>query len=111
MLFRSIIQKNVFGDNIIYTVSPDFTRQLTDELKNEITSTMSSLKVTSVVIRYEVGAETLDYVTLVFQFLKENGFQVHTNGVMMSEITRNEFSIQKHPSDPSFAIIKIGSLL
>lgn len=107
----SIIQKNVFGDNIIYTVSPDFTRQLTDELKNEITSTMSSLKVTSVVIRYEVGAETLDYVTLVFQFLKENGFQVHTNGVMMSEITRNEFSIQKHPSDPSFAIIKIGPLL
>ena len=107
----SIIQKNVFGDNIIYTVSPDFTRQLTDELKNEITSTMSSLKVTSVVIRYEVGAETLDYVTLVFQFLKENGFQVHTNSVMMSEITRNEFSIQKHPSDPSFAIIKIGSLL
>ena len=72
---------------------------------------MSSLKVTSVVIRYEVGAETLDYVTLVFQFLKENGFQVHTNGVMMSEITRNEFSIQKHPSDPSFAIIKIGPLL
>ena len=107
----SIIQKNVFGDNIIYTVSPDFTRQLTDELKNEITSTMSSLKVTSAIIRYEHGAETLDYVTLVFQFLKENGFQVHTNSVMMSEITRNEFSIQKHPSDPSFAIIKIGSLL
>jgi len=48
----SIIQKNIFGDNIIYSVSPDFTRQLTDELQKEILSTLSALNVSSVVIRF-----------------------------------------------------------
>ena len=107
----SIIQKNIFGDNIVYTVSPDFTRQLTPELKNEIISTLKSLNVSSVSIRFEHSSETAQFAGIVSQFLQDNGFGVFANGVMMSEIQRNEFSIQKHPSDSNFAILKIGTLL
>ena len=107
----SIIQKNVFGDNVIYNVSPNFSRQLTKELQEEIISILKTLNVTSVAIRYEHGAETAEFVNKVSEFLLNNGFPVYPNGVMMSEITRNEFSIQKHPTDPLFAIIKIGHLL
>lgn len=107
----SIIQKNVFGDNIIYNVSPNFTRQLTNELQQEIISTLTSLNVSSVAIRFEHGAETAEFVAMISQFLRDRGFTVYANGVMMSEITRNEFSIRKHPTDPLFAIIKIGPLL
>jgi hypothetical protein len=49
----SIIQKNIFGDNIVYSVSPDFTRQLTPELKNEIITTLKNINVLSVSIRFE----------------------------------------------------------
>jgi len=107
----SIIQKNVFGDNIIYSVSPDFTRQLTDELQKEILSTLSALNVSSVVIRFEHGAETAEYVQKISQFLEENGFKVYLNGVMMSEIKRNEFTIQKHQSDSQFAKMIIGPII
>ncbi len=107
----SIIQKNIFGDNVVYSVSPDFTRQLTTELKNEMISTLKSLNVSSVSIRFEHSSETVQFAGIVSQFLQGNGFEVFANGVMMSEILRNEFSIQKHPSDPNFAILKIGTLL
>lgn len=107
----NIIQKNVFGTNNIFIVSPDFIRQLTLELKDEIIFTLKSLSVSSVSIRYEYSSETTQFVGIVSQFLQENEFVVFANGVMMSEIQRNEFSIQKHPSDPNFAIIKIGTLL
>jgi hypothetical protein len=107
----SIIQKNVFGDNIIYSVSPDFTRQLTDELQREILSTLSELNVSAVAIRFELGSETGEYVLKISQFLDKHGFKVYSNRVMMSEITRNEFSIQKHPSDSQVAIMKIGPLI
>jgi len=106
----SIIQKNVFGDNIIYNVSPNFSRQLTNELQNEIISTLTTLNVTLISIRYEHGAETAEFVDIISQFLSYNGYKVYANAVMMSEIKRNEFSIQKHPSDPLCAIIKIGPL-
>lgn len=107
----SIIQKNIFGDNIIYNVSPDFTRELTIELEKEIISTLKYLNVSSVSIRFEYSSETAQFVEIVSRFLQNNGFGVFANGVMMSEIQRNEFSIQKHPSDPNFAILKIGTLL
>lgn len=107
----SILQKNVFGDNIIYHVSPDFSRQLTEDLKNEIITALKTFGVSCVTIRYEHTAETAEYVTNVGQFLQQNGFTVHSTQVMMSEIQRNEFSIEKHPSDPNFAKIKIGPLL
>ncbi len=107
----SIIQKNVFGDNIINTVSPNFSRQLTNEVQKEIIATLRTLNVTSVAIRFENGAEPSEFVAKVSKFLADNGFKVFANGVMMSEITRNEFSIQKHPSDPAFAIIKIGPII
>ena len=106
----SIIQKNIFGNNIVYSVSPDFTRQLTQELQDEIISTLRSLNVSSVSIRFEHSSETAQFAGIVSQFLQDSGFGVFTNGVMMSEIQRNEFSIQKHPSDPNFAILKIGTL-
>jgi len=107
----SIIQKNIFGDNVVYSVSPDFTRRLTPELKNEIISALKSLNVSSVSIRFEHSSETAQFAEIVSQFLQENGFGVFVNGAMMSGIQRNEFSIQKHPSDPNFAILKIGTLL
>jgi hypothetical protein len=107
----SIIQKNIFGDNIVYSVSPDFTRQLTPELKDEIISTLRSLNVSSVSIRFEHSSETAEFAGIISHFLQDNGLGVFTNGVMMSEIQRNEFSIQKHPSDPNFAQLKIGTLL
>ncbi len=106
-----IIQKNVFGDNVVYYVSPDFTRNLTDELKTQIILALRTLNVSSVAIRCEHVAEAVQFATIVSQFLRESGFQVYMNTVMMSEIQRNEFSIQKHPSDPDFAIIKIGPIL
>ena len=107
----SIIQKNIFGDNIVYSVSPDFTRQLSPELKDEIISTLKNIIISSISIRFEHTSETVQFAGIISQFLQDNGFGVFTNGVMMSEIQRNEFSIQKHPSDPNFAILKIGSLL
>lgn len=107
----SIIQKNVFGDNVIYYVSPNFTRQLTPDLQNEIISTLTTLNVTAVSIRFEHSGETSEFVNIIAQFLRQNGFAVYVNGIMMSEIQRNEFSFQKHPSDPAFAIIKIGTLM
>ena len=106
-----IIQKNIFGDNIIFNISPNFTRVLTSELQIELITTLKELNVSAVSIRYEHGAETREFVNLISQFLSQNGFRVFSNGVMMSEILRNEFSIQKHPSDTSFAMIKIGPLL
>ena len=32
----SIIQKNIFGYNIIYQVSPSYTRNLDEDLKKEV---------------------------------------------------------------------------
>ncbi|MBS1600606.1 MAG: hypothetical protein JST75_20445 [Bacteroidetes bacterium] len=107
----NFIQKNVFGDNLIYTVSPNFSRQLTSELKEEIIFLLNTFNATSVSIRFEHGSETAEFATLVAQFLTNNKFNVYKNEVMMSEIKRNEFSIKQHPSDSGFAIIKIGSIL
>lgn len=108
----SIVQKNVFGDNIIYQVSPNYTRNLNKELETEIISILRALGVSSIIIRIENGAETKQFAQTVAKFLIKNGFNnVKIIPVMMSEITRGEFSIQKHPSDPDFAIIKIGPLI
>jgi hypothetical protein len=108
----SIVQKNVFGDNITYQISPDFTRNLNEDLKEEITSILKELEVTSAVIRIEHGAETNQFAQIVAQFLLSIGINVsQIIPVFMSEIQRSKFSIQKHPSDPTFAIVKIGTLI
>jgi hypothetical protein len=107
---HNIIQKDFSGDKIIYNVSPDYTRQLTDELQEEIISALKSLDVSSVSVRFEHSVDTTDFVDLVCQFLKNNGYKVYANGFTMSNISKNEFSIKRHNSDPTFASIKIGSL-
>lgn len=107
----SIIQKNIFGDNIIYQVSPNFTRNLDIDLKSEILNTLKNLNVTSVTIRFESSGESAEFVAKITNFLKSENFAVYSTGVMMSEIQRNQFTIEKHPSDPNFAKISIGTLM
>jgi hypothetical protein len=108
----SIVQKNVFGNNITHQIWPDFTRNLNEVLKEEITSILKELEVTSAVIRIEHGSETNQFAQIVAQFLLSIGINVsQIIPVMMSEIQRSEFSIQKHPSYPTFAIVKIGTLI
>ena len=106
----SIIQKNVFGNNIIYNVPPIYTRQLTIELQKEIIQLLESNNISSVVIRYEHGGETSEFSMIIAQFLRANDYKINLNCCMMSEIKRNEFTIQKHPSDPSYALIQLGSI-
>jgi len=84
---------------------------LSDELKQEIISLLNSLSVSQVAIRYEHSAETKEFVQVIARFLESNGFKVYQNGVIHSEIQRNEFTIQKHPSDPAFAKITIGPII
>jgi hypothetical protein len=104
----SIIQKNMFGHNVIYVVPQPMTRNLTPEIKTELLSIIKDLGASSAVIRYEQGGETAEFSNIVAHFLGENNIKVNMVNVMMSEIQRNEFSIQKHPSDPDYVIIKIG---
>ena len=106
----SIIQKNVFGDNIIYVVPQPLTRNLSKEIKSEILSIIKNFGASSAVIRYEHGGETSEFSYIVSQFLEENNIKVNVIPVMMSERKRNEFSIQKHPSDPEYVMIKIGPI-
>lgn len=61
----SIIQKNIFGDNIVYNMSPNFTRQLPIELQNDLISTLNSWYVSSISIRFEYSSETAQYVAHV----------------------------------------------
>lgn len=104
-------QKNIFGNNIIYTISPNFTREMEDEIKSEIISTLTKLEVTSVSIRFEYSSETIEFVEKIRFFLHENGYIVYTNSIIQSEINRYELSIQKHPSDQNFAILCVGTLI
>ncbi len=108
----SVIQKNIFGDNVIYSISPDFTRQLNDQLQGELLLVLGELEVNAVVIRIESGGETSQFANIIAEFLQKSNIMVaNIISVTQSEIERNEFSIQKHPSDPNFAIIKIGPLM
>ena len=107
---NTIIKKDFSGDKVIYNVSPEYIRLLTDELQEEIISALKSLDVTSVSVRFEHSADTTEYVDSVCHFLKANGYQVYANGITMSNISKNEFSIKRHNSDPKFASIKIGAL-
>lgn len=106
----SIIQKNVFGDNIIYNIPPIYTRQLTIELQKEIIQLLEINNIASVVIRYEHGGETSEFSMRIANFLGDIGYKVNLNCCMMSEIKRNEFTFQKHPSVPSYALIQIGPI-
>jgi len=106
----SIIQKNIFGDNVIYVVPQSLSRNLTKELKSELLSIIKDIGASSAVIRYEHGGETEEFSNIVANYLCENNIKVNMISVMMSEIKRNEFSIQQHPSDSDYVIIKIGPL-
>jgi hypothetical protein len=106
----SIIQKNVFGDNVVYVVPQALSRSLTLEVKSELLSIIKDMGASCAVIRYEHGGETKEFSNIVANFLCENDVKVNMVSVMMSEINRNEFSIQRHPSDPDYVIIKIGPL-
>ena len=109
-MVNTIIKKDFSGDKVIYNVSKEHIRQLTSELQEEIIAALKSLEVSSVSVRFEHSIDTTEFVDSVCQFLKTNGYQVYANGIVMSNITRDEFSIKRHNSDPSFASIKIGSL-
>jgi hypothetical protein len=106
----SIIQKNVFGDNIIYNVPPIYSRQLTTELQKEIISVLESNNIKGIMVRFEHGGETGEFANKIAQFLIDNNYTARTMGVMASEIQRNEFSIQRNPGDPTWAFIKIGPI-
>jgi hypothetical protein len=107
----SIVTNNQTGDNTIYNISASFSRRLTQELKEELISRLNSLGVSGIAIRYEHTSETAEFAQQIKQFLADNGFQVNLIPVMMSEIARHEFTVQKHPVDPTFAKITIGSIM
>ena len=104
-----IIQKNIFGNNTVYIIPPNYVRTLDDKLKKEISGVIQNLGVNSATIRYENGGETKEFSETVKKFLIEWGLHnVNLMPVLMSEIERNEFSIQVNPGDQNWAIIKIG---
>lgn len=107
----AIVTNNQVGNNVIYNISANFSRVLTIEMKNQILVTLTKLVVTSVTIRFVESSETKEYVGFLSEFLKSNGYNVFSNGVLFSEIQRNEFTIEKHPSDVTFAKITIGSIV
>jgi hypothetical protein len=107
----AIVTNNQIGNNTVYNVSPSFSRKLTDSQKQEVITTLKAMRVSKVSIRFEHTAETKEFVESLRSFLIRSGFSVVVNGVMMSEIQRGEFGIRIHPSDPTFAMLTIGSLM
>jgi|GEM_PF-1251656 len=108
----SIIQKNIFGDNVIFQVPPNYSRVLDNQLKKEILSLFNTLGMKSATIRFENGAETKEFAGKVRLFLLDSGVTpVNTVSMGQSDIERNEFSIKQHPSDTSWAMINIGNTI
>jgi hypothetical protein len=108
----SIVQKNIFGDNIVYSVSPNFTRNLNEELQREILNILKEMDVESIKIRYENGGETNEFSNIIAQFLQNNGFRnIFLQPVLMSEIQRSQFTIEKITDDTNFAMICIGPII
>ncbi len=107
----AIVTNNQIGNNTVYNVAPSFSRQITDAQKKEVISNLNALGVTNVMIRFEHTSETKEFVASVAAFLISSGFEVRSMGVMMSEMQRGEFRIRRHPADPTFAMITIGSLM
>ena len=112
-MVKGVIQRNVFGNNVINLVSDpsSFYRELTDGSKRKILDFLELNDLTSVVIRFEFTAESSELVQKINQFLLENNYKVYITSVMQSEIIRNQFTIERHPSDDTFAFIKIGSVV
>ena len=107
----NIIQKNIFGKNIVYSISPEFLRNLTPEAKGKIINLLNQLDVHSVVIRITNAGENLEYAEIVREFLLANGIQVYQIiPNPFSGYHRKQFTIEKHPSRVGVAIIKIGPL-
>lgn len=104
-------QKIDLENNIDFNVSPGFSRPLTIELQKELIGIFNKMKVNSIAIRFEYASETAQFANTIAQFLKDNQFNVLINGVIDSDIEKNEFSIQRNPIDCQFAIIKIGVLI
>lgn len=105
----SVLQKNINEDSVIYTVSPDFSRQLTNELQAEIIFVLTELNIATVEIQFEYSADTAEFASFLSYFLSTNGYVFCEKVSMKSEMKKNEFSIQIDPSDSLRAIIRIGS--
>jgi hypothetical protein len=108
-----IIQKSVFGDNILHYFVPEtFVRKFDDDLKKELNEALRALNPQRIRIRFEHGGETQEFAELVANFLIGEGFNLEqVLPVMMSEIPRNEFSIKPHEADNALIVIRIGSLM
>jgi hypothetical protein len=77
-------------------------------LKNELIEVLKLMKLSYIVIRFDYASETAEFANAIGQFLKDNDYCVFTNGVLVSDIEVNEFSVQRNPIDHSFAILRIG---
>ena len=86
-------------------------RELTNIQKNDILNQLQTLGVRSVAIHFEYDSETKNFVQNLVYFLKNKGYVVYGDNDLRqgSGISKNEFTIIKHPSDPDFAIIRIGT--
>lgn len=110
----SISQKHYgSGDNVAgdkYVIG-GISRVLTKSLKDSVIANLSSLQVSSVSIQFEYDSETKSFVREVASFLKSQGYKVYgDNDVRIgSGISKNEFMIKKHPTDATFAVIRIGT--
>lgn len=105
-------QKNVFGKNEFTINVQPINRNINDEQKKEIIDYLNNLKIKSVSLQFEYSQETQEFSKKIASTLREAGFNVYgeNDTRIASGIKRGEFSILKHPADPSFAIIRIGSI-
>lgn len=105
-------QNNVFGKNELTINVQPINRNINDRQKKEIIDYLNNLKIKSVSLQFEYSQETQEFSKNIAIMLREAGFNVYGEDDirMASGIKRGEFSISKHPTDPSFAIVRIGSI-
>ena len=107
----NINQKNIFGGNSINIIYPT-DRELTADLKNQILKGLKKFNVNSVVLQFDYDQETKVFIDKIASFFRNERYAVfgENDNRFASGIKRREFSISKHPSDPNFAIVRVGGL-
>jgi hypothetical protein len=107
---QNIRQKNVFGDNVVMQ-NVRISRDLDVVGKEQLQDFLVANNIEGVTIRYEAGGETRELADKVRSMISGFGItSVNMTAVMMSEIGRGQFTIEQHPTDKKFAVVRIGSL-
>lgn len=85
-------------------------RVLSIEDKERIAQFLASFNAKGVTIRFESSGETSDLAAQIADFLRPKGYEVKVNPFTQTGIPRKHFSLQRHPTDSTWAKIEIGLL-